>query len=62
MKTRLQHTELAFLGDFHRQNGYENQQIHKVLNRPPNISKPNKPSSDAFLPQHIFNRISRVLV
>ncbi|PNF38064.1 hypothetical protein B7P43_G00358, partial [Cryptotermes secundus] len=47
-----------------RQNGYNNRQIHRVLNRRPNISRPeDKPGSVAFLPYvgTIFNRISRVL-
>jgi hypothetical protein len=55
---------LMFLRYFFRQNGYKYWQIHNVLNRHPNISKPNnKPSSVTFLPYtgHIFNRISRVL-
>jgi hypothetical protein len=53
-----------FLRDVFRQNGYNDQQIHRVLNRHPNISQPDeKLDSVAFLPYvgTIFNRISRVL-
>jgi hypothetical protein len=42
--------ELVFLRDVFRQNGYNNRQIYRVLNRRPNISQPgNKPGSVAFL-------------
>jgi hypothetical protein len=38
--------ELAFLQDVFKQNGYNDQQIHRVLNRRPNISQPeDKPDS-----------------
>jgi hypothetical protein len=55
---------LVFLRDIFRQNGYNNWQIHRVLNHHPNISQPNdKPDSVAFLPYvgTIFILISRVL-
>jgi hypothetical protein len=58
------HAELVFLKDVFRQNGYNDRQIHRVLNRRPNISHPeDNPDSVAFLPYvgSIFNRISRVL-
>lgn len=58
------HAELVFLRDVFRQNSYNDQQIHRVLNHHPNISQPDdKPDSVAFLPyiRTIFNRISRVL-
>jgi hypothetical protein len=57
------HVELVFLRDV-RQNGYNDQQIHRVLNHCPNISQPdNNPDSVTFLSyvQPIFNQISRVL-
>jgi hypothetical protein len=53
----------VFLRDVFRQNVY-NRQIHRVLNRRPNISQPDdNPDSVAFLPYvgTIFYRISRVL-
>jgi hypothetical protein len=53
-----------FLKDVFRQNGYNHQQIHRVLNRHPNINQPDdNPDSVAFLPYvgPIFNQISRVL-
>jgi hypothetical protein len=55
------HAELAFLQDVFKQNGYNDRQIHRVLNRRPNISQPeDKPDSVEFLPYvgTIFNRIS----
>jgi hypothetical protein len=58
------HAKLVFLMDAFRQNLYNDRQIHRVLNRRPNISRPdNKPDSVAFLSYvgTIFNRISRVL-
>ncbi|PNF15534.1 hypothetical protein B7P43_G16534 [Cryptotermes secundus] len=58
------HAELVLLKDVFKKNGYNNRQIHRVLNRRPNISRPeDKPGSVAFLPYvgTIFNRISRVL-
>jgi hypothetical protein len=54
----------VFLKDVFRQNGYNDQQIHRVLKRHPNISQPEvNPDSFAFLPYvgTIFNTISRVL-
>jgi hypothetical protein len=54
---------LMFLRNVFRQNGYD-QQIHRVLNRHPNICQPDdNPISVIFLPYvgTIFNRISRVL-
>jgi hypothetical protein len=58
------HAELVFLNDVFWQNGYNDRQIHRVLNCRPNISQPkDNPDSVAFLPyvRTIFNRISRVL-
>jgi hypothetical protein len=58
------HVELVFLKDVFIQNGYNNRQIHRVLNRQPNISQPeDNLDSVAFLRyvRTIFNRISRVL-
>jgi hypothetical protein len=58
------HVKLVFLRGIFRQNSYKDRQIHNVLNRRPNISKPNnRPSSVAFLPNAgpIFSQISRVL-
>ncbi|PNF22911.1 hypothetical protein B7P43_G13899, partial [Cryptotermes secundus] len=58
------HAELVLLKDVFKKNGYNNRQIHRVLNRRPNISRPeDKPGSVAFLPYvgSIFNSISRVL-
>jgi hypothetical protein len=54
----------VFLKDVFRQNGYNDRQIHRVLNRRPNISQSeDNPNSVAFLPYvgTVFNRISRVL-
>jgi hypothetical protein len=56
--------ELVFLRDVFRQNSYNNQRIHSVLNCLPNIVEPdNKPSSITFLTYvgPVFNQISRVL-
>jgi hypothetical protein len=50
--------------DVSRQNVYRERQIHSVLNRRPNISKPDdKPCSAAFLPyaEPILNQISKAL-
>jgi hypothetical protein len=58
------HAELVFLKDVFRQNGYNDRQIHRVLDRRPNIRQPeDNPDSVAFRPYvgTIFNRISRVL-
>jgi hypothetical protein len=54
----------VFLKDVFRQNGYNDQQIHRALNRRPLLPQPdNKPHSFAFLPfvGTVFNRISRAL-
>jgi hypothetical protein len=54
----------VFLRDVFRQNGYNDRQINRVLNRRPNISKTeDNPDSVAFLLYvgTIFNRIRRVL-
>jgi hypothetical protein len=51
-------------GIYSGENGYNNRQIHRDLNRRPNFSRPeDKPDSIAFLPyiRTLFNRISRVL-
>jgi hypothetical protein len=56
--------ELVFLRDVLRQNGYNDWQIQRVLNRRPNTSRPDdNPDSVSFLPYigTLFNRISRVL-
>jgi hypothetical protein len=56
--------ELLFLRDVFRRNGYNEWQIHRVLNRHLNISQPDdNPDSVSFLPHigTIFSRISRVL-
>jgi hypothetical protein len=58
------HAELVFLKNVFRQNVYSDRQIHRVLNRRPNMSQPeDNPDSVAFLPYvgTIFNRISGVL-
>jgi hypothetical protein len=58
------HSELVFLRDIFRQNGYKGWQSHNVPNHRPDISKPsNRPISVAFLlyAWPIFSRISRVL-
>jgi hypothetical protein len=55
---------LVFQKDVFQQNGYNDRQIHRALNRRPHVGQPdNKPTSVAFLPfvRTIFNRISRVL-
>jgi hypothetical protein len=56
--------ELMFLRVIFKHNGYNNQQIHTLLNCPLQLDQPdNKPNSVAFLSfvGTIFNRISRVL-
>jgi hypothetical protein len=55
--------ELVFLRDVFKQNGYNNRQIHRALNRRPHVDQPDKPNSVTFLPfvGTIFNCISRVL-
>jgi hypothetical protein len=55
--------ELAFLKDVFKENGYNDRQINRALNRRPHLPQPDKPHSVAFLPfvGTIFNRISRVL-
>jgi hypothetical protein len=55
---------LVFLKDVFRENGYNDRQIHRDLNRRPHLPQPeNQPHSVAFLPVvgTVFNRISRVL-
>jgi hypothetical protein len=54
----------VFLRDVFKQNGYNDQQIHRALNRRPHLPQPdNEPNSVAFLPfvGTVFNRISRVM-
>jgi hypothetical protein len=56
--------ELVFPKDVFKENGYNDQQIHRALNLRPHLPQPdNKPHSFAFLPfvGTVFNRISRVL-
>jgi hypothetical protein len=56
--------ELVFLKDVFKENGYNDRQIHRALNRRPHLPQPdNEPHSVAFLPfvGTIFNLISRVL-
>jgi hypothetical protein len=56
--------ELVFLRDVFRENGYNDRQIHRGLNRRSLLPQPdNRPHSVAFLPfvRTVFNRISRVL-
>jgi hypothetical protein len=55
--------ELVFLKDDFKQNGYNDRQTHRVLNRRPHLPQPDKPNSVALLPfvGTLFNRISRVL-
>jgi hypothetical protein len=55
---------LVFQREVFKQNGYNDWQIHRVLNRHPHLNEPdNKLNSVAFLPfvGTIFDRISRVL-
>jgi hypothetical protein len=55
---------LLFLKDVFRENGYNDRQIQRALNRRPHLPQPdNEPHSVAFLPfvGTVFNRISRVL-
>jgi hypothetical protein len=55
--------ELVILRDVFKQNGYNDRQIHRVLNRHPHVDQPdNKRNSVAFLPfsRTIFNRFNRV--
>jgi hypothetical protein len=55
---------LVFLKGVVRENGYNDRQIHRVLNRRPHLPQPDsEPHSVAFLPfvGTVFNRISRVL-
>jgi hypothetical protein len=50
--------ELVFLRDVFKQNGYNNQQIHRAQNLHPDVGQPeDKPNSVAFLPfvRVIFN-------
>jgi hypothetical protein len=56
--------ELVFLKDVFKENGYNDRQIHRALNRRPHLPQPdNEPHLIAFLPfvGTVFNRISRVL-
>jgi hypothetical protein len=56
--------ELVLLTVVIKQDGYNDRQIHRALNRYPSLDQPdNKPNSVAFLPfvGAVFNRISRVL-
>jgi hypothetical protein len=56
--------ELVFLKDVFKENGYNDRQIHRALDRRPHLPQPdNKPHSVAFLPfvGTVFNRISGVL-
>jgi hypothetical protein len=53
--------ELVFLRDVFRQNGYNDLQIHRALNRRSHLSQPDNESKPvAFLPcvGTIFNRVS----
>jgi hypothetical protein len=55
---------LLFLKDVFKENGYNDRQIHRTLNRRPHLPQPeNEPHSVAFLPfvGTLFNRRSRVL-
>jgi hypothetical protein len=57
--------ELVFLRDVFKQNGYNDRQIHRALNRCPHLDQPDtKSNSVAFLSfaRCTLNRISRVLV
>jgi hypothetical protein len=57
-------TLLVFLRDVFKQNGYNDRQIHRALNRRPHLPQPdNEPNSVAFLPfvGTVFNRISRLV-
>jgi hypothetical protein len=53
---------LVFLKDVFEQNGYNDRQIHRALNRRPHLPQPDESNSVAFLPfvGTIFNRISRM--
>jgi hypothetical protein len=56
--------EFMFLRDVFKQNGYNERQIHRALNRRPHLDQPDKEwNSFAFLPflRTVSNRISRVL-
>jgi hypothetical protein len=56
--------ELVFLKDLFKENGYNDRQIHRALNRRPHLpQQENEPHSVAFLPivGKLFDRISRVL-
>jgi hypothetical protein len=57
--------KLVFLRDVFKQNGYNDHQIHRSLNRHPHLDQlDNRPNSVTFLPivGTIFKQISRVLV
>jgi hypothetical protein len=56
--------EVVLLRDVFKQNGYNDRQIHRALNRRPNLRQPDiEPHSVAFLSfvGTIFNSINRVL-
>jgi hypothetical protein len=55
--------ELVFLRDVFKQNGYNDQQIHRALNHHLHLDQLDEPNSVAFLPfvGTIFNHTSRVL-
>jgi hypothetical protein len=56
--------ELLFLKDVFKENGYNDRQIHRALNRRPHLPQSDyEPHSVVFLPfvGTVFNRISRVL-
>jgi hypothetical protein len=60
----LQHnSDLVFLRDFFKQNGCNDRQSHRALNRLPHLAQPDsEPNSVAFLPfvRTIFDHNSRV--
>jgi hypothetical protein len=55
--------EFVFLKDVFRENGYNDRQIHRALNRHLHLPQPDEPNSVAFLPfvGTVFNCINRVL-
>ncbi|PNF31609.1 hypothetical protein B7P43_G17997 [Cryptotermes secundus] len=58
------HAELEFLKDYFKRNGYNDRQIHRVLNLHPNYNQhDDRRDTVAFLNfvGTVFNRISRVL-
>jgi hypothetical protein len=48
--------ELMFLKDVFKENGYNDRQIHRALNRRPHLPQPDEPFVET-----VFKRISRVL-